>query len=489
LQRYKQNLAFILTFLFIPLFTNVKRSWDMFLNTVDFSIYQQALYEIAAGNSWNPYLTIRNVNVLNDHFDPAIYLGALWVWLFGESVTGLMIFEWLWFFFGALSLYWINRNETFDYKSALFVMFAYTFSRGALQGVEFPIHPTTWSIVPCIWAVYYLIKGEYKKFIPMFLFLCLFREMYYFALSGVAVYFFLKKEWLKSALSLFGFGVLVVILLKVRPWLVGPTVEYDNGTMQMIFGFQIVAMFKKIFEMTYPWQIFAPALFLIPLGYFHAEDRKKYLDQFLRVLFFILPGFCLHILVGRMVHHQSIPFSIPLYVFLAMQNWNWLFKKKKLFYFSLVFIILCCSSRYTRMVKHLVMGSKVTKIDFDGKRKSFREVEKVINALPEGLDIIATGSVVPFIVKAGRKVYQFCNNGPFLNKYDVVIVEKNRQLIANPLNFDQVDEVERDCRAMADKVLYEDYFNVVFKGNMTQECTKHTKYWGSHPIFVPKNRK
>lgn len=484
--RYRQYWAFLLTFLFIPIITNVKRSSEMFLNAIDFSIYQQALYEIAAGNSWNPYLTIRNLKILNDHFDPAVYLGALWVFIFGESVTGLIIFEWLWFFLAGISLYWMNRNETFDYKSALFVLFAYTFSRGALQGVEFPIHPTTWSILPCVWTIYFLIKEDYKKFIVSFIFLCMFREMYYFTLSGLFIYFLIKREWLKSAASMFGFLLAVIILLKIRPALLGPTVEYDNGVMDMIFKFQVVAMFKKIFSMIYPWQIFAPAVFLIPLGYFNAPDRKKYLDQFLKVFFFILPGFCLHILVGRMVHHQSIPFSIPLYAFLAFHNWNFLIRRKKLFIFGILFLILCASSRYTRMVKYIFVGSKIHKIDFDGKTKSFEKVKDIIDKLPDGSKIIATGSAVPFLVKAGRKVYQFCNNGPFLDQYDVVVVEKNLQLIMTPLHAGQMKEVEDDCRRIADKVLYEDFFHVVFQGKMTQECAKHYKFWGERPILVPK---
>ena len=38
-----------------------------------------------------------------------------------------------------------------------------------------------------------------------------------------------------------------LILLKLRPMLLGPTVEYDNGAMAIVLGFQIISVFKKIF--------------------------------------------------------------------------------------------------------------------------------------------------------------------------------------------------------------------------------------------------
>lgn len=463
--------AVLIAMLFIPVITNLKYSYDMFVHAIDFSIYQQAFYEIAAGNSFNPYLTIRDIKILNDHIDPIIYLCALWIKVFGESVSGLMVYEWLWFFLGGISLYRISLTERFSYKGSLFVLFLYVFSRGALQGVEFPIHTTTWSILPCIWTSYYLIKGDEKRFLFWFVFLCTFREIYYFCLFGLSVYFFLNKSFKKSFSYFLGFLFLAVFLIKIRPLLFGPTIDYGGNTKDLILKFKIMEIFKRMVSMSYPWQIFAPAFFLVPLSYIKSENKKEFKDRLFKVLLFILPGIGIHLIVGRMVHHHAIPFVMPMYVFLAFQKWDFLWKLKKIKIGLLcIFVILCASSRYTRMFKYIFNGQNITKINFSERRESFKKVKRVLEGIPLDSTIKATGSVIPFILTAGMQVYTIAAYSKKLESYDYLLMERNRQLIPYPLSHEQMQAIENRCANEASEILYEDFYYILMKGPIRQGC-------------------
>ena len=66
----------LISFLALVLFANLQGlSYNCF-NAVDFSIYLQTIYEITIGN-FNPYITVRALRFFTDHFDPIIFLPAL----------------------------------------------------------------------------------------------------------------------------------------------------------------------------------------------------------------------------------------------------------------------------------------------------------------------------------------------------------------------------------------------------------------------------
>jgi hypothetical protein len=62
-------LAFIGTTFFSGLIVKLHANCH---HATDFSIYQEAIYKIAAFGDFNPFLYVRNVNIFNDHFDPII---------------------------------------------------------------------------------------------------------------------------------------------------------------------------------------------------------------------------------------------------------------------------------------------------------------------------------------------------------------------------------------------------------------------------------
>ena len=81
----------------LPLLLNIKSITYNCYSVNDFSVYQQAIYDILTLKEWNPYLTVRHINIFNDHFDPILYLAVFFTAIFGQGFQQLLIFEWLFF--------------------------------------------------------------------------------------------------------------------------------------------------------------------------------------------------------------------------------------------------------------------------------------------------------------------------------------------------------------------------------------------------------
>ena len=123
-------------------------------HATDFGIYQEAIYKIAQLGDFNPYLYTRKVNIFNDHFDPIILLAAGFIKIFGQKGSNLIIFEYL-FFLGIFAYIFSIKNLRLEQK--LYFSFCILFTKGLLSGLNFPIHPTTWSMFPCF-LLPFLIK-------------------------------------------------------------------------------------------------------------------------------------------------------------------------------------------------------------------------------------------------------------------------------------------------------------------------------------------
>lgn len=62
------------------------------MHAIDFSIYQQAMYDFFAQKTLNPWLTIRNIAFFNDHFDPIVLLAGLLINIW-PSPESMIVFE------------------------------------------------------------------------------------------------------------------------------------------------------------------------------------------------------------------------------------------------------------------------------------------------------------------------------------------------------------------------------------------------------------
>ncbi len=142
------------------------------IHASDFAIYQQAIFDIASGLSFNPYLSIRDLHIFNDHFDPVLILASPFAWIFNYSPVGLLIFEMLWFC-GLLSFAWIKSTHMRP-SARLSLVLCILFAKGLLSGLTFPIHPSTWAMLPSFLVAYFLCVKNKKGLFLSALSLCRF---------------------------------------------------------------------------------------------------------------------------------------------------------------------------------------------------------------------------------------------------------------------------------------------------------------------------
>ena len=171
-------LIFIIMASLLPLLLNIKGITYNCYNAADFSIYQQGIYDILTLKEWNPYLTIRNINLFNDHFDPILYLAVLFTAVFGQGFQQLLIFEWLFLLGFIISICYIYRS---DISKSIPYIFCTLTTTLLLAPLLYPIHPDTWSCLPLFWLTYVMLKKKISA-VPILVFsTCLFKESFAFA--------------------------------------------------------------------------------------------------------------------------------------------------------------------------------------------------------------------------------------------------------------------------------------------------------------------
>jgi hypothetical protein len=223
----KTVVAFLLLGLvLLILLSNIKGILFNCFHAYDFGIYQQGIFNIAAGESLNPFISVRGLNTFNDHFMPVLFLAVPFVWLFNFSPISLIFFEWLWF---AILLFLIWKNYSKKNKSiALYSIALAVFSKGILTGLEFPIHPGTWSMPIWFLLIKNIRNNNEKNIFVLSIFLCMFREAYPFGTLLLGLYYLTIKRW-KLGLSLTIFSSLYLwFVLSLRKSFLGETADYGG---------------------------------------------------------------------------------------------------------------------------------------------------------------------------------------------------------------------------------------------------------------------
>ena len=175
-------LCFMSFLLLMVLYNPIKRIPLQCLGIYDFGIYLQAIYELSRFEMWNPCISIRQTPVFGDHLGFIQFLPAFIIKIIGYSPLVPIYFEWTMFFLMFVSLYFIldrPKLTSFEFLTGSFLIL---FSRGLMMGMEFPVHPGTWAMLPIFWWVWAILKGRINLALGLSVFLCLYRETFYFLL-------------------------------------------------------------------------------------------------------------------------------------------------------------------------------------------------------------------------------------------------------------------------------------------------------------------
>ena len=441
-----------------PLLINIKAIYYNCYNAADFSIYQQAIYDIWTLKDPNPFISIRNVKIFNDHFDPVLYLAVAFTALFGQGFQQLLVFEWL-FFLGLLaSIFFIFKR---DLKVALPYLLCVLLTKLLLTSLLYPIHPTTWASLVLFWLTYFIVKNKKLSLAITVPILCLFKESYAFALFPLGFYYAWKREFRLSLVIVFSTMTFITFELYFREKLLGTIVNYGNWffaplVKAPVFFFKNMlvefhaASFIKMF---YPFVI-CFALYCKNLKGAHKSPLP--LDRLFVVFLIFAPLLFLQIWHNKIDHHYGAQLGgilIGLLVSLKMLSG---FSKKKLAIVIGIFY-LSCMGTYTKMFQAFFLGK------FGGQKCSLtagkimqnRKVKNRLTVIPGNEEILSTGGIIPFMMLPGKSINHYKGYSARKKFYNYLILELNHSGDIYPASSKDVQGVLTRCRPLADEIIIE----------------------------------
>lgn len=193
-------------------------AWDA-CNNFDLGIYSRALYLIT-WDDLNPWLTNRATKIFNDHFDPVLLLVAPWVKL-GEPARIAIAIEALIVVAAGLPMLWLYRRGAGSATLAATAILYLLLNRATISAVDFPVHPTTWAMLPATWLGAALLmdrKGHVLAALTL-LFAC--KEEFPFLGAMLALYYLQQRQWRFASVVGVWSALWIAGTLVVRPLLLG----------------------------------------------------------------------------------------------------------------------------------------------------------------------------------------------------------------------------------------------------------------------------
>lgn len=449
-------------------------------HATDFSIYQEAIYKIAKFGDFNPYLYVRQVKIFNDHFDPVIILAAFFVKIFGYHASNLILFEFLWFL-GIFGFIWSRKEVKLSEK--LFFSTIVLFTKGILSGLNFPIHPTTWSMLPIFLLPFLLHRNKSWEIITISLTLCTFKESFPFSVLMLGIYFSLRKD-LKKAVPLLAIAIgFLVFNFYFRKILFGPTMNYGGNLLKPIFLNPLTGIwdifvrldYKSFFKAFYPF--FIP-IFLILRPYLKRDQWEELLkDQALcGTIFLYLPIFAIQLIANNVHHQYGAQLTAPLLGIILFKR-NILFENKR---FATITVLLFIASGMGSITKNFrATFSPKQRFCIIGPEKSElnHQLKATLLKQPKNFDVLATGGVIPMLMEPERKFYQAGYFSEKRKDHALLILERNGSGKTFPLTREFIEEIIPLCESEAEEILIKNKFFFMIKKPSVQCLERIHQKW------------
>ena len=440
------------------------------IHAQDFGIYQQGLYEFFEQKSWNPYRTIRDLPVFNDHVNPILFVASLFSALFGHSPFALVVWEWLSLLAGVATFtFFLIRKQKI--ASVLIGVYLVLFSKGLLTGLMFPIHPGIWSLP--LWPIlFYNIRKE--NFWPCVLTafgLCLFRESYPFAIVTLCAYFVFNRRWKHFWSFLFIGAGWIYIDFILRPEVLeirNYGGEITAGLKQNPIGFfrdkLLVFNWKGFLKIFYP--------FILPIIWILKNEKIDRRHMLWPVLLAVTPLWGVHFLANKFHFHYGIIVAAPLLSLVLLSGFPHQQGRSLWIPLTLVLFALSSMGAYTKMLKRSFLSlDKSCKIH-PQKTLETQLIQQTLEKAGKSTKTISTGNLVPLILAPGRKIYQFKAFSAPQEYYDFIVLEQDHPNGIHPLSSNQIDRIRAGCQKYADQTLISSPFFLFLKGKFPYSCIR-----------------
>lgn len=311
--------CFYLILLFIP--TLIRWNQECFSN-YDLGIYSQALHHISWGQL-NPWLSVREIRVFNDHVDPILVFLAPWVQglhVFGiDPSLSTLWMESLFILFSALLIVWmVRRKHIHPQVGGLFCVFVFL-GRGVVHAIGFPAHPTTWSFLPLLGLGIAVYLRSFRWLIVASVSLLLFREEYVFSLLVLGLALLAGRQSRKAGRAVISVAMAGGILIYFfRDYWLGPSMAYGEMIFEPWRRSLVETLKLRLFNVGVIRGWLEMLLPFVPLWVWQYQKSKtgplltnrnfrKFLhSQAFLILIFLLPLLAIRFLSGRWSHHYGI---------------------------------------------------------------------------------------------------------------------------------------------------------------------------------------
>ena len=195
-------------------------------NNFDLGIYAQAIHELSLANP-NPWLSVRNIHLLRDHFEPVFYLLLPFKNLTLPGLLAIRL-DMLATVVASLAPIWLARRQFISIELAVCSATVILLGPLGLDATYFSAHPGTWSLAPLAWMFAFLLVENHKAAMLCFV-LTLFCKEEYPVMGFALAAAMLTLRQRKSAIAFLTLSaVWAVIVFVVRPAMLGPSDFHTN---------------------------------------------------------------------------------------------------------------------------------------------------------------------------------------------------------------------------------------------------------------------
>jgi uncharacterized membrane protein len=241
------------------------------LMAFDLGIFDQAVWLISRGQT--PFVTVRGLHILADHFSAILYLLAPLYWLW-SSAKMLLLAQTVVLAVGALPIYALARDRTRSAPVACLFALVYLFYPCLQWSNTCEFHPDTFATPLLLGAFYCLTRRRWAWYFVMLALAALTKETAGLTILGIGIYaLFVHRRvgWSTIALGASAFVVGVETVRWFNHGTPSPYVwlyaRFGSSPLAIIWHvvthpFSVAAELNNEVHRTYFLQLMAPVLFL-----------------------------------------------------------------------------------------------------------------------------------------------------------------------------------------------------------------------------------
>ena len=353
-----------------------------------------------------------------------------------------------------------------DKKKAIFWGLMLLWNRGLLGALTYPIHPTTWAILPLTLLCISLKEKREKLFWISFISLLFFKEIFCLATLILGIAFLIKKVYRKGLIVLCISAFMILFNFKWRailldgegfphgPSLLTPFLEnFFEASIELLKRFSFTDYIKTLG---------VSFISIIALMIKRPFERSDFF-----ILSLWLPLLFMHTIYGTVGFQYGAILSFP--PLLVLWKNTTLLTNKKFQISLIVLTLLTGSSIHTRTFRYLLKKRNHCELSSE-KQISIKKVRNIIFNRPIKEKILATGGSIPSILRPKAMISHI--KAPYTTKfsnYDLLLIGTKENYW--PLKKENIAHILDICqRNNTSQIIFSDKYHLLIEGPISEDC-------------------